>query len=454
MKRFTLAALLTFSTHAALAGNLFDAASGDLLIPALSVNNTTYSVMFSMTSPASLVWGVNEVSPGTPGSRTAAVYDNESGTLWVPEIHINGKLISLNFRVSSGCGYAVCITADPASLQANGRDGAEVFTTPVSTASTFSCSSCHAISENDGLASDGLRRPGHPLLNAINRPDFKNGQVDMMLDAVNTCLTEWMNTSPWTETDSDWINLANWLEDQATSDAAEPIVIDIVEPPQNLSGGDAVNGREVFNSTCRVCHGLDGEGTPLAPKITETGLTPEYIATRIRQSGLPDSDIYSGLVGGIMPFWGADRLSDEELIDITAFVASGSILDLDMGDDILPPSDSGCSMDSSKIGQTASLSTLFHDVSGTVTIIDDCSIEITGFTFDGGGIDVQIYAGIDGQFQPSSGGFSLSEDLVGIAYENNTLRLTLPEGKSLDDFNSISVWCVAVGVSFGTGFFQ
>jgi hypothetical protein len=111
-------------------------------------------------------------------------------------------------------------------------------------------------------------------------------------------------------------------------------------------------------------------------------------------------------------------------------------------------------MESEKIGQTASLRRFFHDVAGTATIVDDCTVEITGFSFDGGGIDVRIYAGNDGNFFQSQGGFALSEDLVGIAYNENTLRLTVPEGRSLDDFDSISVWCVAVGISFGTGFFE
>ena len=274
---------------------------------------------------------------------------------------------------------------------------------------------------------------------------------------MNTCLTEWMNTSAWTEESSDWINLENWFGDQALPDAeeAEPVVIDIVDIPQDLTGGDGANGRALFNSSCLVCHGFDGDGTVLAPKITDTGLQAEYIASRVRKSGLPSSAVYEGLTGGIMPFWGADRLSDEELIDIVAYVSEGTELVLDMGtDDPILPSDSGCTMESEKIGQTASLRRFFHDVAGTATIVDDCTVEITGFSFDGGGIDVRIYAGNDGNFFQSQGGFALSEDLVGIAYNENTLRLTVPEGRSLDDFDSISVWCVAVGISFGTGFFE
>ncbi|MEM9196027.1 MAG: hypothetical protein AAGF12_43075 [Myxococcota bacterium] len=44
-----------------------------------------------------------------------------------------------------------------------------------------------------------------------------------------------------------------------------------------------------------------------------------YIAERVRLSGRANSSTYSGLTG-IMPFWGADRISDAELFDVVAFV--------------------------------------------------------------------------------------------------------------------------------------
>ena len=156
-----------------------------------------------------------------------------------------------------------------------------------------------------------------------------------------------------------------------------------------------------------------------------------------------------------MPFWGADRLADNELVDIVAFVAEGVVGDIEMsGDDPVGSAATGCTSTNSKIGQTATLSTLFHGVTGTATLIDDCTIDLTGFSFDGGGIDVRVYVGINEEFHPGSGAFAVSDDLVGIAFFENSLRLTLPTGRTFDDFDSISIWCVAVGVSFGTGSFN
>ncbi len=455
--RLALTSLTLICTiHSASAGNIYDVVSGSLVIPVIRVSeDLTVMGQFQQTSANPPIWGSDEFPVVSASSRTDAVYSDASGSILVPEINVADELYTLSFKVTSGCGFTVCIEADPASLVANGRYGAAVFTTPLSNASTFSCSSCHAMSETDGFASDGFRRPGHPLMNASKRESYKNGQFDSFLDAVNTCVTEWMNGDALSETDPDWVNLLNWLEDQNTDAAAELVQIEIVEPLADLSGGNAIAGRELFNTYCIVCHGFDGEGTQLAPKITGFNLTADYIGLRTRTSGLTGSDTYTGLTGGIMPFWGANRLSNSDLVDIVAFVSDGADSDIEMGnDDPLINSETGCSALDSRVGQTAELSMLFHQVSGTATIVDDCTIDITGFSFDGGGIDVRFYVGSDGRFRESQGGFAISEDLVGIAYADNTLRLTLPPGKTLDDFNSISVWCVAVGVSFGTGFFS
>ena len=442
--------------HAAIAGNVYDAASGGLMVPVISLDeNSSYSAIFSLVTEEPLVWGADDFTPISVESRTAAIYDAENSSLWIPEISVLGNLYSLGFSISTDCGYAVCIAPDVSTLEENGREGSSIFTNALTTESTYSCATCHAISETDGFAVDGVRRPGHSLLNASKRESFKNGQYENFIDAVNTCVTEWMNAPALLESDSDWINLLNWFEDQSTADTSELVVIDRVDPPADLSGGDSANGRELFNTRCIVCHGLDGEGTPLAPKITERGLTHEYIALRTRTSGLTNSQTYSGLTGGIMPFWGADRLSDGELIDIAEFVAAGAAEELDMGG-VDPGSlgDTGCSADHPNVGQTAEFAPGFHSVAGTATLIDDCTIDLTNFTFDGGGIDVRVYLGTAGFFRPNDGGFPISDDLVGIAFANGTLRLTLPAGRTLDDFNSISIWCVAVGVSFSTGFFE
>jgi cytochrome c len=328
------------------------------------------------------------------------------------------------------------------------RSGETVYRFTQPSGNSFTCATCHAIAEP---ASNGLRRAGHPLVDALRRPHYKNGQLTEFVDAANSCLDEWMNADPWTTSSADYLALQAWLELQAPPDPAPAVAIQVVAPPESLAGGDAAEGRSTFNASCAICHGEDGSGSIQAPAVAGFGLAPQLVADRVRLSGRADSDVYGGLTGGIMPFWGANRLSDAELLDLVAYLSEGSDGGGSGGGG--GGGDSGCDADHPRVGQTAILSTRQHEVSGTATIVDNCTIEITDFNYDGRGIVVQVYTGVDGVFR-GEGVYPISPDLVGPRYTDATLELTLPAGVTLDDFNSISIWCVAVGISFGDGIFN
>jgi len=111
----------------------------------------------------------------------------------------------------------------------------------------------------------------------------------------------------------------------------------------------------------------------------------------------------------------------------------------------------GCTQDHTMVGWVASLSTIAHNVSGQATIVDDCTIRIDNFNYDGGGLpDVFVYAGLDGDYH---GGFPIGENLYGMSHTDETLTLTLPQTRTLDDLNGISVWCVQARADFGSGMF-
>jgi thiosulfate dehydrogenase len=194
--------------------------------------------------------------------------------------------------------------------------GESVYASRFTDGNTFACATCHALSEP---AADRVRRVGHPIGDAAARPSFKNGQFSQLLDAVNTCVTEWMLAPALEEDDPRWQALRTFLTEQAPESAA-PIRYQIVEPPADLDGGDASAGMELFNASCSACHGIDAKGTNQAPALYQTDLSRETIARRIRTSGPVDSATYPSLSGGRMPFWGEDRLSDAELLDLVAFV--------------------------------------------------------------------------------------------------------------------------------------
>lgn len=108
--------------------------------------------------------------------------------------------------------------------------------------------------------------------------------------------------------------------------------------------------------------------------------------------------------------------------------------------------------DHPNVGQMAILSTLSHEVAGQVLIKDNCTIEVTSFTYDGGGPSVFFYGGIDGDYTEQ--GFAFGPMLNGNVYNNDTLTITLDTPAQLDKMNGVSVWCADFSVSFGDGLFM
>lgn len=106
-----------------------------------------------------------------------------------------------------------------------------------------------------------------------------------------------------------------------------------------------------------------------------------------------------------------------------------------------------CGSDHPLVGSAGSFETHFHGVAGTVTAVDDCTIQIENFTYDGTGLDVRIIGSPD---QDWNNGIALTNDLrQSGGYDKESLTLSLPEGVTLDDVQTLSVWCVTVSENFG-----
>lgn len=110
-----------------------------------------------------------------------------------------------------------------------------------------------------------------------------------------------------------------------------------------------------------------------------------------------------------------------------------------------------CTSDHLFVGRTAELSTRSHGVTGTITILNDCTIAVSQFNYDGGGPAVYFYAGVGQNYASNS--FPIGPRLNGRQWVNDSLLLPIPEGMSLDDFDSLSVWCFDFNANFGDAFF-
>jgi hypothetical protein len=96
------------------------------------------------------------------------------------------------------------------------------------------------------------------------------------------------------------------------------------------------------------------------------------------------------------------------------------------------------------------LRTVQHGVSGMVKVLDNCTLQITNFNYDGGGLpDVFVYGGKGGDY---AAGFAIGPNLFGTPVVNGTVLLPLKDG-DLDKLDGVSIWCVRARVNFGDGLF-
>lgn len=109
--------------------------------------------------------------------------------------------------------------------------------------------------------------------------------------------------------------------------------------------------------------------------------------------------------------------------------------------------------DHPNVGKLAVLTTHSHNVAGQVLIKDNCTLEVTSFSYDGEGPSVYFYGGKNGQFASSQGGLIIGNALNGTVFNNETLELKLASAMVIDEIDSISVWCDDFDVSFGDGEF-
>ncbi|MDZ4772115.1 MAG: DM13 domain-containing protein [Planctomycetota bacterium] len=106
-----------------------------------------------------------------------------------------------------------------------------------------------------------------------------------------------------------------------------------------------------------------------------------------------------------------------------------------------------------RTGFVANLSTLGHNVSGQVHIVDANTIRVEHFFYDGGGISVYFYLGATNTNAAFASGMRIGPQLFGTPRVDATLVIDLPAGNTLNGFNAISVWCDAAGANFGSGSF-
>lgn len=119
----------------------------------------------------------------------------------------------------------------------------------------------------------------------------------------------------------------------------------------------------------------------------------------------------------------------------------------DNGVDSIPTDE--CNVSSSFDGNSSAFSSFAHSVSGTLTVVDGCTLRIDNFSYDGGGPSVYFYLGAGGDFSSRGAGMQIGPQLNGRAYTNESITINLPDGINLNDFDAVSVWCDIFFADFG-----
>lgn len=95
-----------------------------------------------------------------------------------------------------------------------------------------------------------------------------------------------------------------------------------------------------------------------------------------------------------------------------------------------------------------------YGISGTLTVLDNRTLQVTNFNYTGAGPSVFFYTGRDGNYDPGRGGQLVGPRLNGTRWENDTITLDLPDGTTLDDLDGVSVWCDLFFINFSDAVFE
>jgi thiosulfate dehydrogenase len=209
--------------------------------------------------------------------------------------------------------------------------GAALFRDPgvvATTLNSYSCSTCHEAKAGD--AGDAIL-PGAPLAGATKRASFWGGHEADLLRSMNHCLYYFMLADKaWTAEDAEARALYAYLESLPAGGAAEqPAAFTVVYEVKDAPPGDGSRGDALYTNGCAYCHGPahTGEGrlverAPILPAQTlAEHPSPDYNDLD-RRLVFVEKVRHGGFVGygGEMPPFSMEKLSDQDIGDILAFL--------------------------------------------------------------------------------------------------------------------------------------
>lgn len=229
------------------------------------------------------------------------------------------------------------LTLSPALAQVkitgSAGEGRLLYHSPALSGNGLACITCHA-DFDEVRRSDGLTRAAHALYNAASRETFWGQEADSpdrytdISSAAVRCVEAFL-LRPDKLTAQQALSLQAYLRAITRQPTRQPLAYtaaaDLTGEYAVFEGGDKRRGRTRFFAACHTCHPNGNAG--LAPVPVPRGREAAFYARKVREgnglgavySGL-DPDAYDRHGGLFMPFFGADRLSNQDIRDIIAYI--------------------------------------------------------------------------------------------------------------------------------------
>ena len=187
----------------------------------------------------------------------------------------------------------------------------------------MSCATCHTTTAEPP---DDRIRPAYSLYGTVAREAWWGGRAARLIDAANSCIVYFLRGDELDpESDAAKQLYEYLLSITPEGSPSDPLPLTLVENIQPIAPGDATAGADVYRRACQYCHGdtHTGAGGFSSFILPESMADYDEILPGESKALILVEVIRHGRffgVGGVMPFFGTELLSDEQIADLIAYL--------------------------------------------------------------------------------------------------------------------------------------
>ncbi len=203
-----------------------------------------------------------------------------------------------------------------------GRAEFEDATVSTAASNPFKCPTCHEVG-----ATTTKSLPGYTMYDAAVRQAWWGGNVTTLLDATNQCVTQFMRGKPLAPDDEKGRGIYVYLASLAPDASAPVLPLTVVQNIVDVPSGDATRGKMWWDQGCGNCHGAPHTGvgriSDVASLVPDDSIAAHGTSATMGARPVVIEKVRHGKffnVGGNMPLFSLEALSDAQLGDILAYL--------------------------------------------------------------------------------------------------------------------------------------